>query len=404
VSEVTHTPTQPQHQLDAAMLNLSEISRDLEKSYASLAQRARSVEDELCRTNAKLEGKVAELDAVNAHLEAILSSLPTGVIVRDGRGRVVMVNDATRSILGYDDRELIGLTEIPELSSADGENGLREIATHDGRRLVIASQVSPVSPLEATEGEGSMPSRSGSVEILDDRTELARMDQRVNQLDKMAALGTMAGGIAHELRNPMNAVLGFASLLKRSMEGDGKQARWAERICDGVFEADAIITSLLTFADPERLQPETVRARPFLAEVEAMIARDLGPQIESVDLRFETDEISFIADRVMLRQAIRNLTANAIQAQPDGGHVEVSLTRTANEVCIQVSDDGPGIPPELARRVTEPFYTTRADGTGLGLPLVHTVAELHGGSLEIVPDPAPPSGARITLRFPQDPR
>jgi signal transduction histidine kinase len=396
---VTQTPTQPhdQRQLDAAMLNLSEISRDLEKSYTSLARRARSVEDELCLTNAKLEGKVAELDAVNAHLEAILSSLPTGVIVRDARQRIIKVNDAACAILGYTSEDLLGRNDIPELPEANSESGLREIAAHDGRRLVIASRVSPVA-------DGDACAATGSVEILDDRTELARMNKKVHQLDKMAALGTMAGGIAHELRNPMNAVLGFASLLKRSMETDGKQARWAERICDGVFEADAIITSLLTFADPERLSPETVRARPFLAEVEAMITRDLSAQLDNIELHFETDAIDFVADRVMLRQAIRNLTANAVQAQPDGGRVIVSLNVLASQVEIQVTDDGPGIPAELAQRVTEPFYTTRADGTGLGLPLVHTVAEMHGGSLEIIPDPAPPTGARITLRFPQDPR
>ncbi|MFT5048646.1 MAG: signal transduction histidine kinase [Chlamydiales bacterium] len=396
---MTQTPTQPhdQRQLDAAMLNLSEISRDLEKSYTSLARRARSVEDELCLTNAKLEGKVAELDAVNAHLEAILSSLPTGVIVRDARQRIIKVNDAACAILGYTSEDLLGRNDIPELPEANSESGLREIAAHDGRRLVIASRVSPVA-------DGDACAATGSVEILDDRTELARMNKKVHQLDKMAALGTMAGGIAHELRNPMNAVLGFASLLKRSMETDGKQARWAERICDGVFEADAIITSLLTFADPERLSPETVRARPFLAEVEAMITRDLSAQLDNIELHFETDAIDFVADRVMLRQAIRNLTANAVQAQPDGGRVIVSLNVLASQVEIQVTDDGPGIPAELAQRVTEPFYTTRADGTGLGLPLVHTVAEMHGGSLEIIPDPAPPTGARITLRFPQDPR
>ena len=395
---MTDSPTQTRDQveLDAAMQNLSEISRDLRHSYEVLEQRAIAVEEELCRANAALEAKIAELDAVNAHLEAILGSLPTGVIVRDASGRIVKTNESALDLLGYAADELLQMTEVPELAAAEHENGVREVSTRDGRRVVVATRVSPVV------ASGSPDDTAGSVEILDDRTEVARMSQRIHQLDKMAALGTMAGGIAHELRNPMNAVLGFASLLKRSLEA-GKEARWAERICDGVFEVDAIITSLLTFADPERLRPETVRAPAFLKEVRAIVERDLDEDLEGIDLRLAADEVEFVADRVMLRQALRNLTANAIQAQPDGGSVEIRLSVSEDDVVIQVIDEGPGIPPELARRVTDPFYTTRPEGTGLGLPLVHTVAELHGGFLEIVPDPAPPVGACITLRFPKTP-
>ena len=380
------------------MINLSEISRDLRSSYQALEERAKAVEEELHRTNLALESKVAELDAVNANLEAILGSLPTGVLVRDAHGRIVRTNGAARELLGYRAEELLGMDEVPELAVQPNENGTLDVVAHDGRRVVIASKISPVGETDSIDS-----SAQGSVQILDDRTVVARMSQRMHQMDKMAALGTVAGGIAHELRNPMNAVLGFASLLKRSLAAETKESRWAERICDGVFEVDSIITSLLTFADPEKLRPETVHSAAFLEEVETLITRDLAESLAGVELRLHGEDVEFVADRVMLRQALRNLVANAIQAQPDGGSVEVRLSVQDDDVVLDVFDEGPGIPTELARRVTEPFYTTRPEGTGLGLPLVHTIAELHGGSLEIVSDPAPPVGAQITLRFPQNP-
>ena len=108
----------------------------------------------------------------------------------------------------------------------------------------------------------------------------------------------------------------------------------------------------------------------------------------------------FVADRIKLRQAIRNLVANAVDAQPGGGRIEVVLAQEGDDVAIRVSDAGPGIPAEVARRALEPFFTTRADGTGLGLALVHTIAQLHGGRCDIERRPSPLGGATVILRFP----
>jgi signal transduction histidine kinase len=112
----------------------------------------------------------------------------------------------------------------------------------------------------------------------------------------------------------------------------------------------------------------------------------------------------FAADRIKVRQALRNLVANAMQAQPDGGVVDVSIALDGNEVRLRVQDAGPGIPPELRSRVADPFFTTRAEGTGLGLALVNSIAELHGGRLEISNSPSPLGGADIAFRLPHQPQ
>ncbi len=232
--------------------------------------------------------------------------------------------------------------------------------------------------------------------------ELAERAAQLEQQKKMAALGTMAGGIAHEIRNPLNAVKGFASLLLRELEPNTKVARWASRILDGVNETDAIIASLLSFARPGRLCFEFVEARALADEAVAIVLGGLGEKRERWQVEIECGELRFRGDRIQLRQALRNLVANAIEAQPEGGRVRIVIEAIGSEVLVSVADAGPGIAREIANQVAEPFFTTRAEGTGLGLALVHTIVQLHGGRLEIAPEPSPLGGALVRFRIPHE--
>ena len=360
---------------------LSRVSTDLLASYQSLAQRAERVEGELSHTNAELE--------------RTLESLPTGVVVRDARGQVVRTNSAVRSILGVPSGELEGRTDHPMLISAGPDWAQTELTRPDGTHLVLATVRSQIG------GDHS----AGSIQIIEDRTELARLGERLHGLDKLASLGNMAGGIAHELRNPMNAIKGFAALIVPRLEQDSKEREWAQLIVEGVTEADAILSSMLTLAAPESLARETVEPEELLEEAIAIAARDVTQEQggDSADkwLVYSSVEVpAFEGDRIKLRQALRNLISNAMQAQPEGGEVHISLELEADHVVARVQDAGPGISPELAGRVFDPFFTTRAQGTGLGLALVGAIAQLHGGRVDVARSPAPQGGAEISLRIP----
>ena len=246
------------------------------------------------------------------------------------------------------------------------------------------------------------------MQVLDDRTELVELTERVHKLDKMAALGTMAGGIAHEIRNPMNAMLGFAELLKRELPQHSRGHRYASRISDGVAEADAIISSMLTLAAPERLVLETLDAKTLVDEALELARRSIPSSRDAAlwTLENAVPTTSFAGDRVKLRQALRNLVANALQAQKEGGLVRVALERADGALLFHVTDHGPGIPADVRRRLGDPFFTTRAEGTGLGLSLVHTIAELHGGRFQVCPHPTTcphgdGRGAHVVFRIPQ---
>ena len=369
--------------------SLQQIQQTLLASYTHLAERAEKVEVELVATNAELARKVAELDATRAHLEAILHALPTGVVVRDERDRIVRTNESACSILGTTSDALVGQTTHEGLRGRSARGESQQYLRGDGEARTIASRWSAIPA-------------GGSVEILDDRTEIEHLQERLHAQSKMAALGNMAGGIAHEIRNPMNAVRGFAELLRRELPAEARAQRFATRICEGVDEADQIIASMLTFANPERLALELVDANELCEAAITAAKRVLPENAPGKEWRVvsSTSVPPFRADRIKVRQALRNLIANALQAQPDGGAVSVSIDLDGEYVRFCVQDAGPGIPPALRARVAEPFFTTRAEGTGLGLALVHSIAELHGGRLEVSPCSAPMGGADIAFRIP----
>ena len=237
-------------------------------------------------------------------------------------------------------------------------------------------------------------------ELAEANRERRELAERLHAADKLSALGTLAGGIAHEIRNPLNAVRGFAELLAQHLPEDQRVGQWSRRIVEGVGEADAIIENLLSFGSPERLRLEPIDGQELL-DGAARLARP-GP---GASVRLQADTPPFLGDHIKLRQAVRNLVENALEAQAAGAapRVEVSLVRAGDELECRVADAGPGVPAHLRARILDPFFTTHADGTGLGLALVSVIARLHGGSVQCAPERSALGGALFVLRFPFQP-
>ena len=219
----------------------------------------------------------------------------------------------------------------------------------------------------------------------------------------------MAAGIAHEIRNPLNAVRGFAELLAARERTDERAGRWAHGIVAGVCEVDAIIDNLLSFGSPERLRIEEVDGQELLEGAAALVAAHsehvrAGAVAQAV-IRVRADAPRFRADRIKLRQAVRNLIENALDAQEGSSapRVEAELALEEGALVLRVSDAGPGVPDEVRPHILDPFFTTHADGTGLGLALVSVIARLHGGSVQCSPRPSALGGALFVLRFPFQP-
>lgn len=379
--------------VEDAISSFTAVLDGLRESHSRLERRAERVEQELCAANEALAAKVAELDGLGRHLEAILSSIPTGVVAYDDQGRIVRANRAACELIGTDAGTLLGTAGTPAVLGAAPIDGTpTELACADGETRVLTRRHCPI---RSGDGEAL-----GTVEVLENHTALVRAREQVHRLDKTSALGTMVGGVAHEIRNPLHAIQGFAQLLSRETGLDTRARRHAERIRAGAQEIESIVASMLGVASNG-----TLFVTPFdgldLAEetVDAELASRAGTGIWDVEICGEP--VAMRADRLKVRQSLRNLIANACDAQPGGGQISLHVETDASTTTFHVDDAGPGVADENADRICDPFFTTRAEGTGLGLALVARIAELHGGSLALDGSPSPLGGARFSLHLPK---
>ena len=213
--------------------------------------------------------------------------------------------------------------------------------------------------------------------------------------EKLAGIGRLAAGVAHEINNPLAVILGFARLLARQAEGAVRED--LQVIEDETLRAKLIVDGLLDLSRPLHVVPEPVDLRALSDEVVGRLAETR--LLDGVAVAV-SGQGRVAGDPQMLRQVILNLVRNAAEAAGAGGRVEVAVESTAEGVRVAVGDSGPGIDAEARARLFEPFFTTKAKGTGLGLAVSKGIAQAHGGALEAV---EVPSGARFELRLPAVP-
>ena len=382
---------------------------ELRAGHQRLEARAIHVEAELCRANDELARKITELERMTRSLEAVLAAIPTGVIVRDDAGRVSHVNQAAAAILGVHGADAVPEAALCALDTACVDGTRAELTGADGRCRIVVRRTSDVALADGVV--------VGSVDSLDDQTELAAAEDRMRRLTRAAALGTMVGGVAHEVRNPLHAISGFAELLQRELPIDSRAARHATRIRAAVADLDTIVASMLGVAGHGRLALERTPVRGIVeaavGAARASVASDGADgderagetRRETTEITLQVAEIVADVDPIELRQALRNLIANALQAQPREARVLVAAELDADgALVVRVDDAGPGVPVEAREHLFDPFYTTRATGTGLGLALVRRIAELHGGTLECLAASSALGGASFRLRIPSRPR
>lgn len=238
--------------------------------------------------------------------------------------------------------------------------------------------------------------------------EHARAEEALRRRDRLAAMGELASQVAHEVRNPLNAIAMSAQRLRREFLKalpEGAEDRQGlqellEVVAGESHRIDRIVQQFLDYARPPRLAPEPLAMRGFLEA----IARAQRPLIEARGIAFELDVSGAgetVADPGRLREAIENLLRNAVQATPAGGTIVLRADTTPQQTRIEVADTGAGIPPEQLSRIFDLHFTTKPDGTGVGLALTQQIVGAHGGSIDV--DSRPGAGTRITLRLPVRP-
>jgi len=387
-------------------------------SMQGVIEKLRAQEKELARLHLVAQERAQESERLT---EEVTRNMPTGLLLVSATGAISSTNPAAEAALGIRTlryrsyKEILGaesdLTQMLTACIRDGktfQRGEVEHVTADGEVRHLGVTISPIyRPVRnlqrsSSESAGAGPEMkvSGALCLMSDLTELTALQKQIRWKENLAALGEMSAGIAHEFKNALATISGYAQMIRsEATPGDVRES--AERILDQTRALTHVVTEFLRFAKPLEISYETV---PMLALVER-VAEELheaNPQC-AVECQGAFQELP--GDEALLRQALVNLTRNAAEAAMTGcKSPRVSISGTIEELGgrkwqrICVADNGPGIPESDLPKIFLPFYTTKSEGTGLGLAVVQKVALQHGGSIEARNNPA--GGAQFLLWLP----
>jgi two-component system, NtrC family, sensor histidine kinase PilS len=362
--------------------------------------------EQLRRTSESLtEARVHLLRLEELHA-AVLQSLPSGVLTVDDAGTVVYVNAAGTNILGHRPGELVGQNAralLPELPIASGvgpgpgrEGFELELEQSGASRRIIGGSIAGLTGLESIVGH---------VVVFQDLTELRRLQRDIAHADRLATVGRFAAGLAHEVRNPLAAMIGCLELLEADMKRAPKEQGTEDERMLGIVHREAkrlsnLVSAFLTYARPKlpALAPTGIAA---LID-ETVAAAKLGEPGSELDVRLVASP-TVTCDGEQIRQVLWNLVGNAVSMEREDARgpprARVTLDEEDGSAVISVEDDGPGVPAALRERIFEPFFTTRPSGTGLGLATCYQIVDAHGGAVTVGTSDAL-GGAHFTVRLP----
>ncbi|GAB4334626.1 MAG: ATP-binding protein [Desulfobulbaceae bacterium] len=335
----------------------------------------------------------------------MVANLPEGIIVADPRRKISFFNGIAGDMLGLTTTGTIG-RHATEVLPEDLKNMLETVASSrekileketilpapDGSELILAVSVTDI----VSEDGNSV----GTMFILRDLTQIRRLQATVQKQEKMAAIGNLAAGVAHEVRNPLSSIKGYATYFGSLFPAESEQKKAAEVMSTEVERLNRVISELLEIARPSDLKPKETDL-PFLITSSLRLVRQ-DAEAAGVTIRTFLDErmkpLTIDPDRIT--QGLLNLYINSIQAMPGGGELSVTARDHDDTVELTIADTGTGIPEEVRTRMFDPYFTTKNTGTGLGLAVVQKVFEAHGATITVTGREG--NGTVFTIVIPRD--
>ena len=388
-------------------------SEDMGLLSAVAGQIATALEN--ARLYRQLHVKALELDRVRAFNENILESLDDGLLVLDLSDRIVRWNPAIDALYGVSRSAATGraLDEIFDAPFVEAMRAARRDAPSgahlsrmplaargekDGQTLVVDVAV---VPLRASDGSGV--TTVGTIVIVEDITARVRLEEQLQISEKMASIGLLAAGVAHEVNTPLTGISSFTQMLLENADPEDPRTKLLEKIERQTFRAARIVNGLLNLSRPGS-EASTERAPVELGgvilEVLALLEHQFEAQRIKVRRDFTNQPLVVMGMEHKLQQVFLNLFLNAKDAMPKGGWLSVSTRAEDGWIVAEIGDTGSGIPNEYIARIYDPFFTTKSTshGTGLGLSITYGIVREHDGSIDC--DSTLGQGTRFTLSFP----
>jgi len=341
------------------------------------------------------------------YTQQLISSMSDGMVSIDTEGRIVSFNKSAIEMLsilpdrmkGYDLKTVLNfkISGIEEALKTGRSAGEKEIlyTKVSGSSLPMGITTSPVLDADGT--------CQGAVLILRDLRQIKQLEAKVRRSEKLAAIGQLATAVAHEVRNPLGSIKGFAQYLRHALQKQPKEREYAQIMVNEIDRINRVVGDLLSFANPKDAQLRPTNVGQLIQHTLKLVEMDAKAKAIDLQLDSASNMGTVNLDPEQITQAFLNLLINALKFVPHGGHILVKTERkeSDNSFIFQVQDDGPGIPAEQMSKIFEPFFTTSETGTGLGLSIVHKIMDNHQGEIDVVsPLPGKDHGTCFTIRLP----
>lgn len=350
--------------------------------------------------NYYLVGKT--LEQTEDYTRQVVASMANGLLSIDTHGRIVSFNRLALELLGLQESDVRGLNlnTIVDFQAC----GIDQILAHSRpildrdiqHRSNKTNEMIPLS-LTATPILDESDQCKGAVIVLRDLREIKQLEEKVRRAEKLAAIGKLAAGVAHEIRNPLSSIRGFAQFFRQSLKDKPRQLEYAQTMVAEVDRINRVVTDLLTFAGPTKAEPVPTDITEIVEHCVRLVQAD--SESRNITIQQNIFDLSKIPlDSNQITQALLNLLLNAMQSVEPGGTIEIGAALKPSEARLEiwVEDNGTGIEHDKLDKIFDPFYTTRDKGTGLGLTIVHKIVENHQGEIRAE---SPPVGKRRGCRF-----
>jgi two-component system sensor histidine kinase HydH len=334
----------------------------------------------------------------------MVANLPEGIIATDPGRTITFINPIAMDMFGLAPEDSIGrptnatlpadLTELMDTLPSGRKMVEQELSLtgKEGTKLTVAACVTDI----VSEDNDFV----GTMFILRDLTQIRRLQATVQKQEKLAAIGNLAAGVAHEVRNPLSSIKGYATYFASLFEPASEQRKAAEVMTAEVDRLNRVITELLEISRPSDIKRKQTDPAFLFNSSLRLVQQDAEAAGIRVTTSIDTRMTPLAVDPDRITQALINLYINAIQAMPDGGLLTVTAGDRGNGVVVTITDTGTGMNEETRNKIFDPYFTTKNTGTGLGLAVVQKVVEAHGGTIEVTSREN--GGTSFTIFFPRN--
>jgi signal transduction histidine kinase len=339
--------------------------------------------------------------ALKENLDQMMANLQDGVMLFTSDYKAVLVSASVERFIGRPRSEMLGC-QPAEIFSEDSRLGHailnafdtrspvgpEEIETENGRRTQIS--------LDFIEERGE---RIGALLTLRDAESVHRIEDEIELSRRLASIGRLTSGVAHEVKNPINAIVVHLEVLRQKLQSvDPATQRHMDVIGSEIKRLDRVVQTLVDFTRPVELRLAEMDLRRLVDEVVMLASPDAERHNVHIERESSSEPLPVRMDSDLVKQALLNIVINGVQAMPEGGTLHVTTRREGDGAVAIVRDEGPGIPAEIRDKIYNLYFTTKKGGSGIGLPMSYRVVQLHNGSLEF--DSMDGNGATFYLRFP----